>query len=596
MEIIYPIWLTTLISIPIVLVFLLISKKPRKLTVSSLLIWKKIYEIEKLSRSKKSRIDLFTLLIIFVLLFVSLSIAKLSISYSKQDSLNISIFLDDSEFMNNSVSDGRKGIVFCHETIVNNICSKINKNAKYSVYLPILHMHKKDMDISQLRSYLANIKTSGFINYHDYTLKLNSFIHNSPKDSNSIAIIFTPYNVNENINNVKNLIVINPPFTEIPIFPEFIGFDNESILVRLNRITDDYYTLKRINNKGLVLNSDYTVKNAVILNDITDKYGLITLDNRINQYFAENTIYKIGAVGFDNDFIKFFNKISNKVALKDYSDFMNDKNIDAWLIAKSTEIPENYSKPIIYFANMNDNKWFDLKGNIEIVDPLKVVPNELLKGISVSELDFSDAKIIELKSAKWHEQMILSDINTLVGILERGNILRAIINSRIYDNNTSMLMLILNLLDYMSGENIIIRNKYTSYSIDEIMLLINQNVNQLNPKVIDIDVQKIINNKWIEKKISITDKKSINDFKLMLNSGGILSFNQKNYAVNPDISNVSENIAKIDTINNNDAIDKITKNISAKYKNNYYVLDRILILFSIIGLLFIIYYKPKNAS
>ncbi|MCK5343662.1 MAG: BatA domain-containing protein, partial [Candidatus Heimdallarchaeota archaeon] len=59
MEFIYPIWLITLISIPIVIFFLFISKKPRKITVPSLLIWKKVFESDNLSRSKKSKIDLF---------------------------------------------------------------------------------------------------------------------------------------------------------------------------------------------------------------------------------------------------------------------------------------------------------------------------------------------------------------------------------------------------------------------------------------------------------------------------------------------------------------------------------------------------------
>ena len=283
------------------------------------------------------------------------------------------------------------------------------------------------MDLSQLKIHLDTIKTAGFINYNDYTLRLNSFIHDSSEDSSSIAIIFTPYQINNEISNFKHISIVNPTFTEIPIFPEFLGFESDSILVRINKVCESNCMLKVIDNVGEKEIINTLNKNAIILNDITSEYGVVTTGSNINKYFTTNPIFKIGAVGFESDFIVFFNNIFSYVKLFNFTEFQKIVDIDAWLIAENTEIPENYHKPIIYFAGANDRKWFDVKNIIKLVEPLKVSTNKLLKGVSVSELDFSNAKQIELKSAKWYEQIILSESNTLVGILNNNNSLRAII-------------------------------------------------------------------------------------------------------------------------------------------------------------------------
>ena len=157
-------------------------------------------------------------------------------------------------------------------------------------------------------------------------------------------------------------------------------------------------------------------------------------------------------------------------------------------------------------------------------------------------------------------------------------------------------MLIMNLLEYMCDDNLISRSKYTSCSIDDFINKVNSVNIQSNTKLLDITVHKFINGLWIEKQIPIKIIKSINELKLMLNSGAIISFNKKYYAVNPDLSDITVNLANNKILNIDDAINKIIKEISAKKHKSYFELDSFLILLSIIALLLIIYYKPRNPS
>ncbi|MCD4656101.1 MAG: BatA domain-containing protein, partial [Planctomycetes bacterium] len=573
MEFINPVWLISLISIPIVIFFLFISKKPRKMVVPSLLIWKKIAKIEKLSQSKKSRIDLFTLLIVVVLVFISLSVANLSLTFAKEKNLNVRIFIDDSELMKNITSEGKSAFEFCHDTLFNRICTKVTKTAQFSVYLPIINVHKQSLDRSQLKGYLDTIKAAGFLNYQDYSSKLNSFIHEFSQDSNSIGVIFTPFQVNKEIIGNLNITVINPPFAEIPIFPEYIGFDNNSILLRLNRKANEKNMLKLIDENGIVTNTDCMGKNAVVLDNFSDKYGLFTTDGRICRYFAESEVYKIGAIGLEVEFIKFFNKIVNKVKFVNFSEFSDKNDIDAWVVAKNTDIPELYNKPIIYFAGVNDKKWFNLNDSIKNIDSLKIVNSELMKSVSISELDFSEAQQIEMLTAEWVEKAILADSNILVGILARDNAMRAIINSRLYDyKNTSLLIMVLNLLQYMSGEKLINRDKYCIYTIEDIILNVSKKFNQSKTDEIKMKIRKHANNEWMEKTIFITDRKTMNEFIIQLNTGAIISINQKQYAVNPEISDITDKITKIESVNIEEDIKNIAKNTSVKKQKTYYEL------------------------